>query len=83
MHGGSAVVRTIVYLHALMLQRNKMVRKGKDVRPLLTRRIDMSEAGKLSMLLQEAHAAKRQTVISQSESNDSRTVVQDVQPFDT
>ena len=39
---------------ALVLQRNKMVRKGRDVRPLLARRMDMWEVGKLSELLQEA-----------------------------
>ena len=38
---------------ALILQRNKMVSKGRDVCPLLTRRMDMWEAGKIK-LLQEA-----------------------------
>ena len=31
---------------ALVLQRNKMARKGKDVRPLLTRRMDMCMGGR-------------------------------------
>ena len=31
---------------ALVLQRDKMVRKGKDILPLLTRRMDMWETGK-------------------------------------
>ena len=39
---------------ALVLQHNKMVSKGRDVCPLLTRRMDMWKAGKLSELLQEA-----------------------------
>ena len=39
---------------ALVWQYHKMVSKGRDVCPLLTRWIDMWEAGKLSELLQEA-----------------------------
>ena len=47
---------------ALVLQRDKMVRKGKDIRPLLTRRMDMWEAGKLPELLQEAKRCDKQVV---------------------
>ena len=39
-----------------------MVRKGKDSRPLLTRRMDMWEAGKLPELLQEAKRCDKQIV---------------------
>ena len=38
----------------LILQRDKMVQKGKDIRPLLTRCMDMWEARRLAKLLQEA-----------------------------
>ena len=51
---------------ALVLQRDKMVRKGKDIRPLLTRRMDMWEAGKLPELLQEAKRCDKQVVASWS-----------------
>ena len=39
---------------ALVLQLDKTVRKAKDIRPLLSRRMDMWEAASLSVLLQEA-----------------------------
>ena len=47
---------------ALVLQRDKMVRKGKDIRPLLTRQMDMWETGKLPELLQEAKRCDKQMV---------------------
>ena len=37
-----------------------MVSKGRDVRPLLTRQMDMWEAGKLSELLQESQRCDKQ-----------------------
>ena len=49
---------------ALVLQRNKMVKKAKDIRPLLTRRMDMWEAGQLKELLQEAQRCDRQLTTS-------------------
>lgn len=45
---------------SLVLQRDKMVKKGKDIRPLLTRRMDMWEEGKLQALLHEAKRCDRQ-----------------------
>ena len=51
-------------LTALVLQRDKMVRKAKDIRPLLTRRMDMWEAGQLKELLQEAQRCDRQLATS-------------------
>ena len=37
-----------------VLQRSKMVRKARDIQPLLARRMDMWEAGRRNELLQEA-----------------------------
>ena len=45
---------------ALILQRNKMIRKGKDIRPLLTRQMEMWEAGRRHELLQEARRCDKQ-----------------------
>ena len=67
---------------ALVLQCNKMVRKGKDVCPFLTRRMDMWAAGELFMLRQEAQQCNRQLSASLSLVTWARTVVWDVQSFD-
>ena len=48
---------------ALVLQRDKMVRKAKDIRPLLSRRMDMWEAGSLSELLQEAQRCDKHLML--------------------
>ncbi len=45
---------------ALVLQRNKMVRKARDIRPLLKRRMDLWEEGKRLELLQEARRCDKQ-----------------------
>lgn len=44
----------------LVLQRDKMVKKGRDIRPLVTRRLDLWEAGELRTLLREAQRCDRQ-----------------------
>ena len=49
---------------ALVLQRNKSIRKGKDIRPLLTRRMDMWENGHISELLREAQRCDTQLLTS-------------------
>ena len=49
---------------ALILQRDRMVRKAKDIRPLLSRRMDLWEAGRLPELLSEAQRCDKQ--LSQS-----------------
>ena len=49
---------------ALILQRDRMVRKAKDIRPLLSRRMDLWEAGRLPELLNEAQRCDKQ--LSQS-----------------
>ena len=51
---------------ALVLQRNKMIRKARDVRPLLMRRMDMWEDGQLKELLHEAQRCDRQLISSLS-----------------
>eukprot|EP00117_Sycon_ciliatum_P000153 scpid67399/ scgid6335/ len=47
---------------ALVLQRNTMIRKEKDIHRLLTRRMDMWEAGQLSELLREAEHCDQQLI---------------------
>ena len=44
---------------SLVLQRDNMIKKGKDIRPLLSRRMDMWEEGKLQMLLHEARCCDK------------------------
>ena len=44
----------------LVLQRDKMVKKGRDILPLLTRRLDMWEGGELQALLREAQRCDHQ-----------------------
>ena len=44
----------------LVLQRDKLVKKGRDIHPLLTRRLDMWEGGDLQALLREAQRCDRQ-----------------------
>eukprot|EP00117_Sycon_ciliatum_P019119 scpid50248/ scgid17443/ len=51
---------------AVVLQRDKMVKKSKDIRPLLTRRMDMWEAGLLAELLREAQRCDNQLQSSMS-----------------
>ena len=46
----------------LVLQRDKMVRKARDIRPLLARRVDIWEAGRRRELLQEARHCDKQLV---------------------
>ena len=44
----------------LVLQRNKLLWKGKDILPLLMRRMDMRGAGKIQELLIEAQQCNHQ-----------------------
>jgi len=44
---------------ALILQRNKMVRKAKDIRPVIMRRLDLWEQGRRAELLQEARRCEK------------------------
>ena len=47
-----------------ILQRDKIVTKSRDIRPLLSRRMDMWDAGRLRELLQEAKRCNRQLGVS-------------------
>ncbi len=45
---------------SLILQRDKMVKKARDIRPMIARRLDMWESGKHRELLQEAKRCDHQ-----------------------
>ena len=62
---------------ALMLQRDKMIRKAKDIRPLLSRRMDMWEAGQLSELVREAECCDQRLRSALSPMTQDRTAWQD------